>query len=116
MANLSNLRNEIDMFRAFITTAGLAAGLLFSAFAQAQQVQSGSICGERSKFLTHLGKNHQEAPTAMGVTSSGRMLEVLTSTNGTWTILVTHPNGTTCIVTAGQAWENVERVSMGPTT
>ena len=25
-------------------------------------------------------------------------------------------NGMTCMVTAGQAWENVERVAMGPVT
>ncbi|MBT4688843.1 MAG: hypothetical protein HOB72_12185 [Rhodospirillaceae bacterium] len=104
------------MFRPLIAVTALTAGLIFTSFAQAQQVPAGAVCGERAKFLTHLGKNHKEAPTAMGVTASGRVLEVLTSSDGTWTILMTHPNGITCMVTAGQAWENIERVAMGPIT
>lgn len=104
------------MFRPLIAVTALATGLLFSAVAQAQQAPAGTVCGERSKFLAHLDKNHKEAPTAMGVTASGRVLEVLTSSDGTWTIIMTHPNGMTCMVTAGQAWEDVERVAMGPVT
>ena len=104
------------MLRTLIATAALATGLLLSSAAQAQQAPAGAVCGERGKFLAHLGKNHQESPTAMGVTASGRVIEVLTSRDGTWTIIMTHPNGVTCMVAAGQAWEVVEQVAMGPTT
>ncbi|MDA1099920.1 MAG: hypothetical protein O2967_13135 [Proteobacteria bacterium] len=104
------------MYRPLIAITAFAAGMLVASFAQAQEVPAGAVCGERAKFLAHLGQNHKEAPTAMGVTASGRVLEVLTSADGTWTIIMTHPNGMTCMVTAGQAWENVEQVAMGPTT
>ena len=104
------------MFRSLTAIAVFSAGLLFTAHAQAQQAPAGMVCGERSKFLAHLGKNYKEVPAAMGVTASGRVLEVLTSSDGTWTIIMTHPNGVTCLVSAGQAWENIERVAMGPTT
>ncbi len=104
------------MLRTAIATAALTTGLLFSTALQAQQAPMGAVCGERGKFLTHLGKNHKESPSAMGVTASGRVIEVLTSDDGTWTIIMTHPNGITCMVAAGQAWENVERVALGPTT
>jgi len=73
--------------------------------------QGGSVCGERDKFLNHLGENHKETPSAMGVTASGRVIEVLTSEDGTWTIIMTHPNGVTCMVAAGQAWEDVEQTT-----
>ena len=102
------------MFRTVIAISALAMGLLFSSAAQAQQGPSGAVCGERGKFLTHLGKNYHESPTAMGVTPSGRVIEVLTSNDGTWTIIMTHPNGLTCMVATGQAWENVEKVALGP--
>ena len=78
------------------------------------EASSQMICGERDNFLAHLSKNHDEAPTAMGVTPSGRVIEVLTSENGSWTIIITHPNGTSCMLAAGEAWEDVERVGMGP--
>ena len=98
----------------YLPAAALAAFLMPVA-AQAQ-VLPGAVCGERSRFLTHLAENFNEAPSAMGVTASGRVLEVLTSKSGTWTILITHPNGITCMATAGQAWENVERLAEGPAT
>ncbi len=98
----------------YLTAAALAAFLLPSV--ALAQVPPGAVCGERSKFLTHLGHNFKEVPTAMGVTASGRVLEVLTSESGTWTIIMTHPSGFTCMVTAGQAWQNLERVAAGPAT
>ncbi len=102
------------MLRTSIAIAAMATGLLFSSASQAQQLQGGSVCGERDKFLSHLGENHKESPAAMGVTASGRVIEVLTSSDGTWTIIMTHPNGVTCMVAAGQAWENVEQLALGP--
>ena len=71
------------MLRTLIATTALAAGLLLSSAAQAQVAPQGAVCGERGKFRTHLGKNHKESPTALGVTASGRVIEVLTSSNGT---------------------------------
>ena len=89
------------MLRTLIATTALAAGLLLSSTAQAQVAPQGAVCGERGKFLTHLGKNHKEIPDAMGVTASGRVIEVLTSSGGSWTIIKIHPNGVTCMVAAG---------------
>ena len=107
------------MFRTAIASIALAGSLLFSAHVQAQvqaqvQASGGAVCGERAKFLPHLGKNHNESPSAMGVTASGRVIEVLTSSDGTWTIIMTHPNGLTCMVAAGKAWEDIERIALGP--
>jgi hypothetical protein len=102
------------MRKTTLLAAALAA-FFMSALARAQ-VPPTAVCGERDRFLAHLGKTHNEAPTAMGVTASGRVLEVLTSANGTWTIIITHPNGITCMITAGQAWESVERAEEGPIT
>ncbi len=73
-----------------------------------------TVCGERTKFLAQLAKKHHEAPTSIGVTSSGQMIEVLTSSNGTWTILVTSPDGVSCMVAVGEAWENIDRIALAP--
>ena len=73
-----------------------------------------TLCGERAKFLAHLAKNHKEAPTSIGLTGAGQILEVLTSENGSWTIIITNPNGVTCVVASGDAWEPIARVAIGP--
>ena len=75
-----------------------------------------SICGERSRFLDQLQQQYGENPTAIGLVSNGSLLEVLTSTKGSWTILVTQPSGVTCLVASGDAWEALPppKIAMGP--
>ncbi len=67
--------------------------------AQAQQ------CDQRAKVIGHLAQKYQEAPVAIGVTTSGGIVEVLTSGDGsTWTIILSNPNGTSSLVAAGEGW------------
>lgn len=63
------------------------------------------VCGERSEVIKTLAKAYKENPTAMGLAAGGGMLEVFSSPAGSWTILVTQPTGTSCIVAAGEEWE-----------
>lgn len=54
-----------------------------------------------------LGEKYHEQPTSAGLTSAGEMLVVwATDTGETWTISVTAPTGKTCIVSAGNNWQN----------
>ena len=94
-----------------IILASVVAGTLASP-ATAQMV-----CSERDKFLKHLGEGYSEAPVAMGLASNGTVLEVLASTKGTWTIILTKPNGLSCVVASGEAWEKIEQhLALGPAT
>jgi hypothetical protein len=43
----------------------------------------------------------------MGLANNGTMLEIATSGEGSWTILVTRPDGVSCVVATGEAWERV---------
>ena len=65
------------------------------------------VCGEHSKFVDMLGAKYAEKSVAMGLTSTGAVIEVLTSDAGTWSILITYPTGQTCMVAAGEAWETL---------
>ncbi len=88
------------MLRSIILALGVAFIGLPTGPASAEQV-----CGERTKLMTSLGEKYAETPVAMGLTSAGAVIEVLTSPSGSWTFLVTYPNGKTCIVASGQYWE-----------
>ncbi len=47
---------------------------------------------------------------AVGVTNKGALVEVLTTGDGsTWTIIVSMPNGTSCLFAAGEGWRSMER-------
>jgi hypothetical protein len=97
------------MFVKTATTAALAAvlGITISTSATAQ-----TMCNKRDTFLDSLKEGYSEAPVAMGLVSNGSVLEVLASKKGSWTIIVTMPNGTSCVVASGDAWEDIERVAL----
>jgi hypothetical protein len=64
-----------------------------------------SACNQREDVIGHLAKKYGEAPVALGVTNKGGLVEVLTTGDGnTWTIIVSQPNGTSCMVAAGEGW------------
>jgi hypothetical protein len=69
-------------------------------------------CGPRTELLRQLAKQFKEAPAAVGLVNSGALVEVLTSGDGaTWTILISRPDGTSCLVAAGQEWQALKRVA-----
>ena len=93
-----------------IWMAAAGATCLAASAASAQQM----VCGERQHLVNHLGATYSEAPANLGLDATGSVLEVLTSDKGTWTILVTDPKGVTCVVAAGENWEMLPRMAMGP--
>lgn len=85
-------------------SAGLFALILLGSAAAPAEAQS--ACGERTEILAALESAHGEAPRAIGRSTNGGLLEVLVSPSGGWTILVTTPNGPTCILASGESWES----------
>ncbi len=62
-------------------------------------------CDNRSELVTHLDLKYHEVLTGTGVTSDGRLLEVFASKEGSWTALVTRPDGHSCIIAHGEDWD-----------
>ncbi len=92
--------------------AALLAAILSPLVALAQ-----SPCGTREAVLDHLSRNYEEAPVAVGLTAGGGMIELLTDPSGaSWTLIVTSPQGRSCLVTAGEAWRRFDRKSADPGT
>lgn len=92
--------------RTLIAGAAVATGLMIVAPAATGQNQT---CDRRQKVLGYLESAYQEARVATGVTSSGGLVEVLAGTKGdTWTIIVSSPDGTTCLVAAGEGWRAIQ--------
>ncbi len=76
-----------------------------------------NICTARTEVLEHLGSNYSEAPVAMGLANNGGVIEVLSSGTGdTWTIIITMPNGVTCLLATGESWESLPLIAAGPAT
>jgi hypothetical protein len=85
------------------------AALMLPASAMAAQLP----CSPRQDVLTQLSAKFKEAPVAIGLANNGGLLEVLTAGKGeTWTIIITMPNGVSCLVAAGEDWQEHERVAL----
>jgi len=66
------------------------------------------VCAEREALLTSLSREYAEAPKELGLANNGTVFELLTTRDGrTWTMLMSKPDGTSCVVAAGEAWESV---------
>jgi hypothetical protein len=102
---------ELTMLHKIFAITGLAVALTAAAAFSPLSAQAQQVCAERAGVLKHLDQNHKEAPQALGVTGSGQVVELLVSDKGTWTIIVTAPNGVSCLVAAGESWENIERMA-----
>lgn len=77
-------------------------------------VPAQSVCAERNVLLSSLQREYSENPTAIGLASNGSVIELLTTPDGqTWTILMTRPDGTSCVIAAGEAWEALPQVAEG---
>ncbi|MHA1563688.1 MAG: hypothetical protein ACTSX7_00125 [Alphaproteobacteria bacterium] len=64
------------------------------------------VCTDRSTLLERFEARFHEAPVARALMHSGGVLEVLSTADGaTWSVMVTLPNGTSCIVAAGRYWQ-----------
>ncbi len=84
-------------------TAGTAALWLVALPATAED-----LCGPRAAILDTLSHDYRESPSAMGMSNTGNVIEVFTARSGkTWTILVTRPDGSSCVVAAGEQWTPV---------
>ena len=49
----------------------------------------------------------------LGLSNTGVMVEIFASNKGTFTILLTQPDGTSCFVAAGDYWENSPKQVVG---
>ena len=70
------------------------------------------LCTERSEVVNQLSSQYSEATVAMGIANNGGVVEILSSQRGTsWTIILTMPNGVSCMIAAGENWESLPVLS-----
>lgn len=82
----------------------LAAGLMLTGPALAQSRN----CAPRAAVVQRLAEGYGETRQSMGLGANDAVIEVFASpASGSWTITVTGPDGITCLVASGQAFESM---------
>lgn len=91
-----------------LLAAAAAVSTALSAAAPAA-AQMSRNCADRDRVVTRLAETFGETRQSIGLGSNNQVMEVYASLEtGTWTITVTMPNGLTCLIAAGQAYEPLE--------
>ena len=68
--------------------------------------EGGQACAERSRVVQKLEEKFGETLRSLGLHRDDGVVEVYSSEEtGTWTILMTRPDGMSCLLAAGQRWE-----------
>jgi len=94
----------MKMFRRSLLIAGLIGGVALSALPAHAQ----NTCFLRDRAIENLKTSYGEEVEARGLSNDGKvMFELLTSEDGSWTLLMTHADGKTCLVGSGQSWTAV---------
>jgi len=94
------------MKRFFFALIGASVTALLAAPAYSEE----NVCGKRDDIVSRLENGYQEFNSAMGMSTNGGLVELFTSDNGTWTLMLTQPDGVSCLIAAGQNWESFQNV------
>ena len=90
------------------------AALAALAAAAASPASAQSACGPREQLVKLLASQYKEDPVGMGLSQPGQVLEVFASSNGSWTMVMTMPDGKACMIAAGDHWEMVTKIKGNP--
>lgn len=78
----------------------LSGCLLWSCVANAQRAP----CAERSVLVADLAEKFQEHPAAVGALDAA-VMELLLSDGGSWSLIVSTPDGRSCLIATGGDWK-----------
>lgn len=87
-----------------LVRAAIAATLVANTpYAEAETRQA---CAARDQVVRKLEERFGETLRSIGLHQSDGVVEVYSSEEtGTWTILMTRPDGISCLISSGQMWE-----------
>lgn len=88
------MQKEIAMFRLAVILCAIGA----PAFANPQ-------CAPRDEVLALLADRFGESRRAVGLAGQSAVMELFAADGGTWSITMTLPDGKTCLIASGTAFE-----------
>lgn len=82
----------------------LSAAASMAAFLLPQSAAAQVLCGERAAVLAGLAERFAEQPAAAGLAANGQVVELLVAPDGSWTLLLSRPDGVSCLIGGGVGW------------
>lgn len=93
----------IHMQKMMLALSLSVVGMIFTMDAAAA---SPANCSTHDALVEQLNERYGESRQSTGVTANGHIIEIFAHPEtGTWTILLALPNGTSCLVSSGNAYK-----------
>jgi hypothetical protein len=96
-------------FTKSLSFAGLGLIALSLSSAAQPQAPRGPPCVDRTRLIAQLHDAFGELVIGRGLANGGFVFEILAGQSGSWTLIATTPQGMSCFVAAGEAWEPVPK-------
>lgn len=94
-------------------TAALAAFFMPAACTPAMAQQA---CGKRADLIRGLDTQFHEKQTDIGMLADSRVIELYVNDKGDWSMIATRPDGLSCLIATGRAWERLKTKDKDPAT
>jgi len=98
------------MIRYPLATIGAIAALI----AIAPSAGAQTACAPREQLVKLLADQYKEGPVGIGLAQPGQVMEVFASSHGSWTMVLTLPDGKACMIANGNNWEMVTKIKGSP--
>ncbi len=88
-----------------LAATAVSLGLLLQT---AGLVQAQPVCMPRGDLREELHKQFSEAPAAGAIANNGALVQLFASRDrSSWTLVMTRPGGTSCVLVAGENWNEL---------
>lgn len=95
---------EVALLRIALVSIVALSALTTSAEAEIRRTG----CSERALMVDRLEGRYAETRRGGGMEVSQGVVELYVSEEGSWTLLLTQPNGMSCPLAAGEGWRDLE--------
>ena len=83
-------------------------GIVAATLALTGQASAQRVCATHETATAQLEKQFNERVAGRGLANRGKaMVELFISEKGSWTVVVSDPNGRSCVLATGDNWQQV---------
>ena len=109
------VESPLSVSRRLAAPIGAASLLMLGTWIGTTPAAAQTVCMNRADVLEQLSSKYAETPIALGLEQRGDVVEIFSSGDGaTWTMVFTRPDGETCLVASGEAWQAIPVKVRGP--
>ena len=102
------VKSPLSVSLRLASAIGVALLLMLGASIGTTPAAAQTACMSRADVLEQLSSKYAETPISLGLEKSGDVVEIFSSGDGdTWTMVRTRPDGETCMIASGEAWQSI---------